>query len=154
VRATAHHAPLWRAPPTGEFISVASQKDAEEADIAKERAEQAKGPEAQQRELEELTQIYVNRGVSPALAAQVAQELTARDVIRAHARDELGIDVDELANPLQVRVRVRVCVCVCVRVRVRVRVRVWGGACSVRRLRPPAQRTRVGCTQASHAPAF
>jgi VIT1/CCC1 family predicted Fe2+/Mn2+ transporter len=47
---------------TGEYISVASQKDAEEADIEKERAEQAKGPAAQQRELEELTQIYI--GVS------------------------------------------------------------------------------------------
>lgn len=48
--------------PTGEYISVASQKDAEEADIEKERAEQRKGPEAQQRELEELTQIYVDVG--------------------------------------------------------------------------------------------
>lgn len=85
----------------GEYISVASQKDAEEADIEKERAEQRKGPEAQQRELEELTQIYIDRGLSPGLARQVAEELTAKDVVRAHARDELGIDLDELANPIQ-----------------------------------------------------
>lgn len=51
--------PLTADPHTGEYISVSSQKDAEEADIEKERAEQAKGPAAQQRELEELTQIYV-----------------------------------------------------------------------------------------------
>lgn len=44
------------------------------------------------------------RGLSPALARQVAEELTEKDVVRAHARDELGIDIDELANPLQVRV--------------------------------------------------
>lgn len=85
----------------GEYISVASQKDAEEADIEKERAEQAKGPAAQERELEELTQIYIGRGLSPHLARQVAEELTAKDVVRAHARDELGINIDELANPFQ-----------------------------------------------------
>lgn len=85
----------------GEFISVASQKDAEEADIEKERQEQMKGPEARQRELDELAEIYVARGLSAPLARQVAEELTAKDVIRAHARDELNIDVDDLANPLQ-----------------------------------------------------
>jgi VIT1/CCC1 family predicted Fe2+/Mn2+ transporter len=85
----------------GEYISVSSQRDSEEADIEKERAEQLKGPEARAHELEELKQIYVNRGLSPDLAQKVAEELTAVDVIRAHARDELGIDIDELANPLQ-----------------------------------------------------
>uniref|UniRef100_A0A383V272 Uncharacterized protein n=1 Tax=Tetradesmus obliquus TaxID=3088 RepID=A0A383V272_TETOB len=85
----------------GEYISVSSQKDAEEADIEKERLEQLKGPEARQREFEELVQIYVDRGLSEPLARAVAQELTDKDVLRAHARDELGIDLDELANPLQ-----------------------------------------------------
>lgn len=85
----------------GEYISVASQKDLEEAEIAKEMAMQAKGPEARAHELEELTLIYQSRGVSRGLAEQVARELTAKDVIRAHARDELGIDLDDLANPLE-----------------------------------------------------
>eukprot|EP00775_Hariotina_reticulata_P000676 gene676-974_t len=85
----------------GEYISVASQKDAEEADIEKERLEQLKGPDARERELDELTQIYVNRGLNEVLARQVAMELSAHDVVKAHARDELGIDVDDLANPLQ-----------------------------------------------------
>lgn len=88
----------------GEYISVAGQKDAEEADIETERREQAKGPHAQQKELEELTQIYVERGLEESLARQVAEQLSAKDVIRAHARDELGIDVDELANPWQAAV--------------------------------------------------
>jgi len=88
----------------GEYISVAGQRDTEEADIEKERQMQARGPEAQKHELEELTQIYVNRGLSPGLARQVAEELTAVDVIRAHARDELGIDLDDMANPMQAAV--------------------------------------------------
>lgn len=85
----------------GEYISVSSQKDAEEADIEKERLMQAQGPAQRQHELEELAQIYEERGVSPDLAMQVAKELSAKDVIRAHARDELGIDVDDLSSPLQ-----------------------------------------------------
>jgi len=85
----------------GEYISVSSQRDAEEADVEKERLEQAKGPDARRRELEELAGIYERRGVSAATARQVARELTERDVIRAHARDELGIDLDALANPWQ-----------------------------------------------------
>lgn len=83
----------------GEFISVSSQKDSEEADIEKERVEQAKGPEAQARELQELQWIYMDRGLERELARQVAVQLSEKDVIRAHARDELGIDLDELANP-------------------------------------------------------
>ena len=85
----------------GEFVSVSSQRDAEHADIKKEIEEQLKGPEAQARELEELAQIYVSRGVPYHLAFQVAHHLTETDVIRAHARDELGIDLDDLANPWQ-----------------------------------------------------
>lgn len=85
----------------GEWISVTSQKDCEEADIQKEIAVQAQGPEARAHELDELTQIYINRGLTPDLAREVAEELTAHDVIRAHARDELGIDLDDLSNPLQ-----------------------------------------------------
>lgn len=88
----------------GEYISVASQKDAEEADIEKERLEQAKGERARETELEELTAIYKQRGLSDILARQVAKELTEKDVIRAHARDELGIDIDDLANPIQASV--------------------------------------------------
>jgi VIT1/CCC1 family predicted Fe2+/Mn2+ transporter len=85
----------------GEFVSVSSQRDAEHADIRKEIEEQLKGPEAQARELEELAQIYVSRGVPYHLAFQVAHHLSEHDVIRAHARDELGIDVDDMANPWQ-----------------------------------------------------
>ena len=62
---------------------------------------QAKGPAARQHELEELAAIYENRGLSKELALQVAVAFTEKDVIRAHARDELGIDIDDLANPLQ-----------------------------------------------------
>ncbi|OAE30336.1 hypothetical protein AXG93_4201s1370 [Marchantia polymorpha subsp. ruderalis] len=85
----------------GEFVSVFSQRDTELADLEKERQEHAKGPEAQARELEELTQIYVGRGLTYFLAKQVAVELSRVDVLKAHARDELGIDVDALSNPLQ-----------------------------------------------------
>mmetsp|Transcript_8673 Transcript_8673/g.16491 ORF Transcript_8673/g.16491 Transcript_8673/m.16491 type:complete len:261 (-) Transcript_8673:1012-1794(-) len=83
----------------GEYISVSSQRDTEEADIEKERLEQLKGPAARAKELQELAEIYERRGLSPDLAKEVAEELTAKDVIRAHARDELGIDLDDLSNP-------------------------------------------------------
>ncbi|GIL89751.1 hypothetical protein Vretimale_16599 [Volvox reticuliferus] len=85
----------------GEYISVSSQRDTEVADIEKERQAQSKGPSAQAKELQELTDIYIKRGLDPDLARKVAEQLTEKDVIRAHARDELGIDIDELANPLQ-----------------------------------------------------
>ena len=65
---------------------------------------QDKGPAARQHELEELAAIYEDRGLSKELAKQVAIELTEKDVIRALARDELGIDIDDLANPLQASV--------------------------------------------------
>jgi VIT1/CCC1 family predicted Fe2+/Mn2+ transporter len=82
----------------GEFISVYSQRDTEIADLAKEKYELE---HAADRELEELTLIYMGRGLSRNLAEQVAKELTENDALRAHARDELGIDLDELSNPGQ-----------------------------------------------------
>ncbi|KAG0555500.1 hypothetical protein KC19_12G173700 [Ceratodon purpureus] len=88
----------------GEFVSVYSQRDAEKADVEKERQEHAKGPEACARELEELAQIYVSRGLGYELARQVAVELSEKDPIRAHARDELGIDMDDYSNPMQAAV--------------------------------------------------
>jgi VIT1/CCC1 family predicted Fe2+/Mn2+ transporter len=82
----------------GEFVSVSSQADTEKADLARERRELATDPEF---ELEELTQIYVGRGVEPALARQVAQQMTAKDALGAHARDELGISLATQARPVQ-----------------------------------------------------
>jgi vacuolar iron transporter family protein len=69
----------------GEYVSVSSQADTEEADLGRERRELAVQPAA---ELKELTQIYVDRGVEPELARQVAEQ---KDAISAHARDELGL---------------------------------------------------------------
>ena len=82
----------------GEYVSVQSQADTETADIAKETRELAEEPE---HELQELTHIYVKRGLSPELAAQVAQQLTVHDALGAHKRDELGITDALRARPLQ-----------------------------------------------------
>lgn len=82
----------------GEYVSVSSQKDSEKADIEIERASIANNPE---QELAELAQIYVSRGVDKKLAFQVATQLHAHDAVSAHARDELNINQDQLANPLQ-----------------------------------------------------
>jgi VIT1/CCC1 family predicted Fe2+/Mn2+ transporter len=82
----------------GEYVSVSSQRDAEEADIATETQELAAAPEA---ELDELTKIYIGRGLDAALARQVAVKLTERDVLGAHLRDELGIHPEGRARPLQ-----------------------------------------------------
>lgn len=82
----------------GEYVSVSSQSDTEEADIARETAELAGQPEA---ELAELTQIYVERGVEPDLALQVARQMTAKDALEAHLRDELGIVGHTIARPVQ-----------------------------------------------------
>jgi VIT1/CCC1 family predicted Fe2+/Mn2+ transporter len=82
----------------GEYVSVRSQADTENADLAKEREELASQPEA---ELRELTEIYVTRGVDRELARQVAVQLTAHDALAAHARDELGIVEFLQARPLQ-----------------------------------------------------
>jgi len=82
----------------GEYVSVSSQADTERADLARERAELASNPDV---ETEELTQIYVDRGLSPDLAAQVAAQLMAKDALGAHARDELGISEVTSARPIQ-----------------------------------------------------
>jgi vacuolar iron transporter family protein len=82
----------------GEYVSVSSQADTEAADLARERRELADLPAA---ELNELTQIYVVRGVEPVLARQVAEQLTAKDAFAAHARDELGLSAHTVARPVQ-----------------------------------------------------
>lgn len=80
----------------GEFVSVSTQRDTERSLLEMERRELAEIPE---QELAELTDIYVGKGLTPELAAQVAEELTAHDALGAHAEAELGIDPDELTNP-------------------------------------------------------
>lgn len=82
----------------GEYVSVSSQADAERADLARERAELHDTPEA---ELDELTGIYIKRGLDAALARQVAEQLTAKDALAAHARDELGISETVETRPVQ-----------------------------------------------------
>ena len=82
----------------GEYVSVSSQADTEQADLAREREELAADPAA---ELTELTGIYVKRGLDPVLAKQVAEQLTARDALAAHARDELGRSELLAARPVQ-----------------------------------------------------
>ncbi|MGR3587104.1 MAG: VIT1/CCC1 transporter family protein [Paracoccaceae bacterium] len=85
----------------GEYVSVSSQTDAEQADLARETGELAETPEA---ELEELTQIYVARGLDRDLATKVAIQLTERDALATHARDELGISETVTAHPIQAAV--------------------------------------------------
>jgi VIT1/CCC1 family predicted Fe2+/Mn2+ transporter len=82
----------------GEYVSVSSQSDTEEADLKRERWE-LKHQDASERA--ELANIYVERGLEPALAAEVADQLMAHDALGAHARDELGISETQRANPLQ-----------------------------------------------------
>lgn len=82
----------------GEYVSVQSQADAEKADIAIERRELEHEPE---RELAELTGIYIRRGLDENLARHVAEQLTARDALGAHTRDELGITAISRARPIQ-----------------------------------------------------
>ncbi len=82
----------------GEYVSVRSQSDAEQADLDLERTELATDDGGEHRE---LAAIYVERGLSPALAKQVAAELMAQDALGAHARDELGISETLKARPLQ-----------------------------------------------------
>jgi VIT1/CCC1 family predicted Fe2+/Mn2+ transporter len=82
----------------GEYVSVSSQRDTEEADLALERRELAADPG---RELDELTGIYQGRGLTPELAREVAVALTEHDALAAHSRDELGLDDDRRARPLQ-----------------------------------------------------
>ncbi|MBW7932107.1 MAG: VIT family protein [Gemmatimonadaceae bacterium] len=82
----------------GEYVSVSSQSDTEQADLARERAELASMPE---HERAELAAIYVDRGLTPELAGQVADQLMAKDALGAHARDELGIHEMTRARPIQ-----------------------------------------------------
>ncbi len=82
----------------GEYVSVSSQSDTEQSDLARERKELAEQPEA---ELDELTQIYVGRGVEERLAREVSMQLMKKDALGAHARDELGISEITVARPIQ-----------------------------------------------------
>ena len=83
---------------TGEYVSVSSQSDTEQADLARERNELRDNVEF---EKEELAQIYVKRGLELPLARQVAQQLMAKDALTAHAREELGISEITTARPVQ-----------------------------------------------------
>jgi VIT1/CCC1 family predicted Fe2+/Mn2+ transporter len=85
----------------GEYVSVSSQRDSEQADIDIEKRSIAKNHDA---ELAELAAIYEGRGLDPKLALEVATQLHAKDAVAAHARDELGIDHEALANPVQAAV--------------------------------------------------
>ena len=82
----------------GEYVSVSSQADTENADLAREKRELEETP---RQELAELTAIYEQRGLDKALASQVAIQLTAHDALAAHARDELGIFEATTARPVQ-----------------------------------------------------
>jgi VIT1/CCC1 family predicted Fe2+/Mn2+ transporter len=82
----------------GEYVSVSSQSDTENADLARERQELRDDPEYEKRE---LANIYVSRGVERGLARQVAEQLMAKDALGAHARDELGISAITVARPVQ-----------------------------------------------------
>ena len=80
----------------GEYVSVSTQRDTEQALLAKERHELREMPDE---ELAELTSLYEDRGLTPELAHQVAVQLTEHDALAAHAEVELGIDPNELTNP-------------------------------------------------------
>lgn len=82
----------------GEYVSVSSQADTEQADLSRERAELATQPDF---ERDDLAQSYVARGVEPDLALQVADQMMAKDALGAHARDELGISEATTARPIQ-----------------------------------------------------
>jgi VIT1/CCC1 family predicted Fe2+/Mn2+ transporter len=85
----------------GEYVSVSSQADTEKAELDRERRELADDPEF---ELQELTDIYIGRGLNPQLAAGVAKELMDKDALGAHARDELGLSEVLSARPVQAAV--------------------------------------------------
>jgi VIT1/CCC1 family predicted Fe2+/Mn2+ transporter len=80
----------------GEYVSVSTQRDTEKALLAKERRELQEMPE---QELDELTEIYASKGLTPELAREVAVQLTEHDALGAHAEAELGIDPNDLTNP-------------------------------------------------------
>lgn len=81
----------------GEYVSVSSQSDSENADLERERRELAETPEA---EVDELTAIYVSRGVEPMLAREVSRQMMAKDALSTHAREELGISELTAAQPV------------------------------------------------------
>ncbi|HQT68697.1 MAG: hypothetical protein B7Z78_01490 [Rhodospirillales bacterium 20-60-12] len=83
---------------TGEYVSVSSQRDTEQAELGRERAELQADPVHEENE---LAGIYVGRGLDPELAQQVARQLMAKDALGAHARDELGISEFTTARPIQ-----------------------------------------------------
>lgn len=93
----------------GEYVSVSSQADVEGADLARETRELKEDPDG---EFEELAAIYVERGLSPALARQVATEFTEKDALTTHLRDELGITDLSRARPLQAAVASALAFCV------------------------------------------
>lgn len=82
----------------GEYVSVSSQADTEKADLELEKYELTNNPAY---EMKEMTDIYIERGLQPELAAKVAQQLMAHDALEAHARDELGISTTSQARPVQ-----------------------------------------------------
>ncbi len=82
----------------GEYVSVSAQRDSEQADIELEKKELASQPHA---ELNELAMIYMKRGLERELAIKVAEQLSARDRLGSHLRDELGIEAGSMARPLQ-----------------------------------------------------
>jgi VIT1/CCC1 family predicted Fe2+/Mn2+ transporter len=82
----------------GEYVSVSSQADAENADLARERRELAQDVGSERKE---LASIYVKRGLDPLLARQVAEQLMSHDALAAHARDELGLSELHIARPIQ-----------------------------------------------------
>ena len=90
----------------GEYVSVSSQHDSENADLARERGELRADPQG---ETEELAQIYARRGVDPAVARTVERELMAHDALAAHARDELGITTANRARPVQAALTSALC---------------------------------------------
>lgn len=81
---------------SGEYVSVSTQRDAEKAALETERRELAEQPVA---ELAELAGMFEDRGLTPELAREVAEQLTERDALTAHARVELGIDPEQIVNP-------------------------------------------------------
>ena len=80
----------------GEYVSVSTQRDLEQAELARQRADLLRDP---QRELDVLTRLFVQRGVDPKLAAEVALEMSKKDALGVHARAELGLDPESVANP-------------------------------------------------------
>jgi len=89
----------------GEYVSVASQLDAEDADMEREKAEHMKSPLHAEREKQQLAKLYELKGLTRATAQQVAEELHSNKdidaIVQIHLRDELGIDPDEFSNPIQ-----------------------------------------------------